>query len=801
MVVSLGNAFSLESLYEEMKGIGPNVYGGAVKATSPTFAPAPSGMPSLLAQWLEATNRQLYTHQAECVEASLVHKSFVLVTPTSSGKTLSFNLATLSHLVDGQSTALYLYPTKALAEDQLQTLQGIDDALHLGLNPRRYDRDTPQADRILIRDTSRIVISNPDGWHIYMTHHAKWEHFYRNLKVVVIDEAHLYSGVKGAHVAQVIRRLRRICNYYGSDPLFFLATATIANPVDHAHALTGLPDVHLINRSGAGSAKRIYLVLDAYTEGGGNRVLQMASDAVYKAAGEYPFQTICFAQSRSMVEKITSTAADQHPGLSIESYRAGYDGDLRAGKEHKLSHGLVRSIVTTSALEVGIDVGSLDVVISAGYPGTLASLRQQVGRVGRSGSAGLAVIILGSDPQSRYFATNPKELILGAPENATASTLNRYVVRDHIRVAASELPLDRHEPFVQESVASRSVFDALVRDQKIMVSPQGTYIAVNASGSPIAPTPLALKLSLGGISNSEVSIIDNSKTDVTVEVVSAERAITTLFPAAVHFHDGTSYAITHCDWPNSKLYATPLSTSDLHTDPVVVRSVRSIATGQIHAGVYARRLVQLSEVSLQNTLVGYKRTRRLISGESEVVTRKLTPQAVTLRSIGVSFALAGGSSSSGGQELFSPAVGHTLAQLFTNVAPLVAHCDPRDIVSIYSDDTVWVVDNRQGGSGVAEQVYARFSSLIRYAHKVLSSCGCTDGCPRCILGGRSNVGTVDMSKGETVKALAMLMALAAHDEAEAAKAAQHTLHAMGSAIGSQNSRPVVSLHIPVASAS
>ncbi|HYM21765.1 MAG TPA: DEAD/DEAH box helicase, partial [Vicinamibacterales bacterium] len=435
-------------------------------AVEAQYAPFPSALDARLTRTLESRGvSQLYTHQAEAIDHALAGRNVVVITPTASGKTLCYNVPVLNAiLTDPSSRALYLFPTKALAQDQLAELQAMCEALDRGDAPSigvfTYDGDTPQDARRTIRGRAHIVLTNPDMVHSgILPHHPRWAKLFENLKYVVIDELHAYRGVFGSHLANVLRRLRRICRHYGSDPVFLCSSATIANPRDLAERLTGR-SFELVDRSGAPRGEKYFVFVNPPVVNHQLGIRRSYLGESRRVAGEFlkrNLQLILFAQSRLTTEVLTTYLKEDFedaPGMPerIRGYRGGYLPLRRREIEKGLREGAVRAVVSTNALELGIDIGALDVAVLAGYPGTIASTWQRAGRAGRRSSRSAAVMVASSAPLDQFVVRNPSYFFDASPERALIDPDNLHILVDHVKCAAFELPFSGSEAFGRHDV-------------------------------------------------------------------------------------------------------------------------------------------------------------------------------------------------------------------------------------------------------------------------------------------------------------------------------------------------------------
>src|SRR5580698_1017285 len=408
------------------------------------FARLPGYLAPALTQALIARGiRQLYSHQAAALEHAEAGRNVVVVTPTASGKTLCYNLPVLNRLfAEPSARAMYLFPTKALAEDQLQEFQGVVDAAGAEIRAFTYDGDTPQDARRAIRERANVVLTNPDMLHAgILPHHTKWAKAFENLRYIVIDELHYYRGVYGSHLANILRRLKRVCEFYGSSPQFICCSATIANPRELAETLSGRP-FELVEQNGAPAGEK-YVVF--YNPPVVNRALGIRRSylnetrRIARELIDRGQQTLVFANSRLATELLLTYLKDDHP--SVRGYRGGYLPKERREIERKLRDGEIRAVVATNALELGIDIGSLDAVVMAGYPGSIASSWQRAGRAGRRQSASLAVLVASSAPLDQYVVEHPEYFFDGSPEHGHINADNLEILINHLKCAAFELPI------------------------------------------------------------------------------------------------------------------------------------------------------------------------------------------------------------------------------------------------------------------------------------------------------------------------------------------------------------------------
>src|SRR5712692_3073355 len=426
-------------------------------AVAARYAPFPGALDERLRRALASRGvSELYTHQAEAIGHALAGRNVVVITPTASGKTLCYNAPVLHAILqDPSSRALYLFPTKVLAQDQLAELHAMSETLAEQIGVFTYDGDTPQDARRTIRSRAHLVLSNPDMVHSgILPHHPRWAKLFENLRYVIIDELHAYRGVFGSHLCNVLRRLRRICRHYGSDPVFLCSSATIANPKELAERLTGQP-FELVEKSGAPRGEKFFVFVNPPVVNHQLGIRRSYLTEARRVASEFlkrSLQIIVFAQSRLATEILTTYLKDDFeslPGAAerIRGYRGGYLPQRRREIEKGLREGAVRAVVSTNALELGIDIGALDVSVMAGYPGTIAATWQRAGRAGRRTSRSAAVMVASSAPIDQFVVRNPSYFFDASPERALIDPDNLHILVDHVKCASFELPFTLDEQF------------------------------------------------------------------------------------------------------------------------------------------------------------------------------------------------------------------------------------------------------------------------------------------------------------------------------------------------------------------
>ncbi len=677
----------------------------------------------------EAGIEDLYSHQARALEAAQ-HGPTIITTGTASGKSLCFQLPTLEVLTaDRTARALYLYPTKALAQDQARALHAF--GLHKSIRPAIYDGDTPRGERAAIRRKSNLILTNPDMLHVgILPHHPSWDELLANLAFVVVDEAHVYRGVFGSHVGNVLRRLRRAAAIHGTDPRFLLASATIANPVELAERLTGLTDFSLIDNDGAPrAAKRIAMWNPPLVD----EKLGLRGSALSEAAELFSelisagARTICFMKSRKGVELILRYAVDRlDPELArrVAPYRAGYTPAQRQDIQRRLTSGDLLGVVATDALELGIDIGELDAAICVTFPGTVASLRQMWGRAGRRGR-GLAVYIAGEDALDQFFCRHPDEFLSRPVEAAILDPHNPEIFAEHLICAAHEAPLTEDD---------QHFFGPYWREHAKELERSG-YLRERATGfvPRRADDYPAARVALRSASADSFVLIDVQSGEV-LGTVEAARAYGTVHDGAVYLHMGRSYRVLELDLKARRALLEPFSEN--YFTQAKRESMTYIERSNDRRETLGVTLT-FGEVVYSETVLGYQRkglqdhaiidfqaldlptvefpTRALWYELDELIATEPFPAELLLGSL------------------------HALEHAQIAVLPLIAMCDRWDIGGLSTNahpqtlgPTIFIYDGHPGGVGITRRGFDQFERLVRDARRLIGECPCESGCPSCI---------------------------------------------------------------------
>jgi DEAD/DEAH box helicase domain-containing protein len=716
------------------------------------YAPFPTTLSKALCDALESRGiQQLYEHQARAFEAARANKHVVVATPTASGKSLCFHLPVLDTLTrEPDSSAIYLYPTKALARDQEADLRGLIADAGLAVPALVYDGDTPGDARRAARERCPIVMTNPDMLHAgILPHHAHWARMLQKLRYVVIDELHTYRGVFGSHVAHVLSRLRRAARFHGADPLFLCATATIGNPREHAARLLGVDEdaIALLDRSGAPRGSRRFFVFNPPVVNAelGIRAstlksaVNLASDLVRARV-----PTIVFGHSRNSVEIMLKYLRDKLAGEALDpeaimAYRGGYLPETRRRVERGLREGTILCVVATNALELGIDIGDLDAVICAGYPGSVAGAYQRFGRAGRRGEASVAVLVASSEPLDQYLANNPGFLFEGAVESARIDPSNTEILIQHLKCAAFELPFVVGERFAGMPPDDTSAALRYLADHGV-VHEGGERFHWAADAYP------ANHVSLRSVGWDNFVIIDTSCGKALGEL-DFRAAPTMLHEQAIYQHDGEQYQVERLDYENHKAFVRPVE-PDYFTTALTHRKVTVI--DETTQGRLGRASVSWGEVSVVEKVVGYKKIKfhtHENAGYGDVRLPDIQMHTTSFW-LTVPEELCGGPA--GRADAIEGMRG--IAVALETVSTLALMCDPRDLGQTLGDKnedaegparggkvpepgfdpTIFLFDNVPSGVGLAERIHERAAELVSSARLLIRSCPCKDGCPLCV---------------------------------------------------------------------
>jgi len=708
---------------------------------------------------------QLYSHQTEAVELIHNHRDVILVTPTASGKTLCYNLPVINRILDEPETrALYIFPTKALAQDQMHEVHSLITDLRTDIKTYTYDGDTPDDARQAIRKQGHVVVTNPDMLHTgILPHHTKWQKLFANLKFVVIDELHIYRGVFGSHLTNVIRRLVRICRFYGQKPVFICCSATVANPKEHAERLLERP-VELIEQSGAPRASKTFIL---YNPPIVNRELGIRQSAMTPARIvatkliENDVQTIIFATSRLNVEILTKYLKDRFSkGKPVDThfvtgYRGGYLPNLRRQIEQGLRDRDVMGVVSTNALELGIDIGDLESCIMVGYPGSIASTWQQAGRAGRRTGHSLAIMIARSNPMDQFIVENPGYFFSQSPEHCRINPDNLLILLQHLKSAAFELPFEKGELFGKENLEELLNY----------LEEKGVLHKVDERWHWTAESYPADEVSLRCINPENVVVVDTTETGShqVIAEVDWDSAFTTVHDDAIYMVESQQYHVDKLDLERKTAYVRKVDV-DYFTDAMTYTNVRVIDS--FSSKQRKETIVEHGEVQVVRKVVGYKKIKfytsenlgygdvslpekdmhttsywftiprdllnRLSYTQADLIDG-LSGLAYSLHHLAAMLLMADlhdidrciGDKS--GEWFVRHGTGSRLITASPKITPGMT-----DIMIDAFDPTVFIFDAYPGGIGFSDLLYEEHDRLLTSARNLIESCPCTHGCPSCV---------------------------------------------------------------------
>jgi DEAD/DEAH box helicase domain-containing protein len=674
---------------------------------------------------------QLYTHQAASFRAVQDGRHVVTVTPTASGKTLCYNLPVLQTLLhDDSARALYLFPTKALAQDQVAELQELANLMEADIKTHTYDGDTPPTVRQAIRNAGHIVVTNPDMLHsAILPHHTKWVKLFENIKFIIIDELHAYRGVFGSHVANVIRRLKRICRFYGSEPQFLCASATIRNPQEHAERLIGEP-VALVDDNGAPAGEK-HMVF--YNPPVVNKQLGIRRSSVLESQKlaalllKSGIQTIVFARSRVRVEILLTYLQElvkrELGTKSIRGYRGGYLPKLRREIERGLRSGEIRGVVSTNALELGIDIGQLQACVLNGYPGSIASTWQQSGRAGRRHGSSVTFLVASSNPLDQYLIQNPDYFLERPPEEARIHPDNLLILLDHIKCAAYELPFEQGDTFGEEKLVDLLEFLA---EEKVLHQ-VGTRWYWMEQAFP------AHNISLRSAAQENFIIIDMTEGHRVIGEVDRFGAPTLIHEEAIYLHEGVQYQVEKLDYAEKKAYVREVNV-DYFTDANLAVELQVLHVDlETKSGPLLR---QYGELSVRSKPTIFKKIR--LRTHENIGSGPIHLPEEELQTTGYWFSFSEEETAKrSANDMQMALLG--LANVLVHLAPLHLMCDPMDIRVIpqvkalhTKRPTIYFYDRYPGGIGLSQRLYEIHGELLEEAARLIQGCGCLSGCPACV---------------------------------------------------------------------
>jgi DEAD/DEAH box helicase domain-containing protein len=703
------------------------------------YAEFPDGLHPKLREVLARRGiERLYVHQREAYDAAAAGRHVVVVTPTASGKTLCYNLPVLDGILkDPDARALYLFPTKALSQDQLAELHGTVEALGADIGTFTYDGDTPQDARKAIRARAHVVVTNPDMLHkAVLPHHTKWVKLLENLRYVVIDELHYYRGVYGSHLANILRRMRRICEFYGSKPQFVCSSATIANPKALAETLTG-EEFTAVERNGAPAGERYFVFLNPPVV---NRQLGIRRSYLHEARRiaqeliERGQQTLVFCNNRLATEILVTylkDACERLPmgGEMVRGYRGGYLPKERREIERLLRDGAIRAVVATNALELGIDIGSLDGVVMAGYPGTIASTWQRAGRAGRRQTASLVVLVASSAPLDQFIVEHPDYFFGQPPESAHANPDNLEILINHLKCAAFELPVTGGEKFGPHDTSELCGF---LRENGLLHHSGGAWHWTS-------DTYPADAISLRSVSSDNFVVVDETGEPRVIAELAFPAALEELHEKAIYLHEARQYQVERFDYENRKAYVRRVE-CDYYTDAIEYTQVKELDRFDSVevAGAHARH----GEVRVNRQVVGFKKIKfytneNVGAGHLSLPETEMHTTAFWLHFPAAFLAQLPNLTPT---EKQAGLIG--ICAAFRAVGALLLMCDPRDLGVALTEDieakprayepSLFLYDDYPGGVGLSAPLHASAGKLIAMSGELIRKCACESGCPSCV---------------------------------------------------------------------
>lgn len=678
--------------------------------------------------------QKLYIHQAEAYRHIENGKNVVMVTPTASGKTLGYNLPVLNEILrDHEARALYLFPTKALSQDQYSELHDLVNILDVDIRTYTFDGDTPVSARQAIRRAGHIVITNPDMLHQgILPHHTIWLKLFENLRFVVIDELHYYRGVFGSHLANVVRRLKRIARFYGSNPRFICCSATIANPKELAEKIVEEP-FELVDDNGAPRGCKHFILYNpplVDKQLGIRRSVLKEVNRISKNFLETGVQSIVFARSRVRVEVLTRYLKEQARTLKvgekrIRGYRGGYLPLERREIEKGLRSGEILGVVSTNALELGIDIGQLDVSILAGYPGSIASAWQQAGRAGRRSKTSVAIMIASSSPLDQYIINHPEYFFEKSPEHGIVDPDNLLILMSHLKCAAFEIPFLKDEMF--SPIATGEILEYLA-EKNVLRESGGKYHWM----SEIYP---AEEVSLRSASPDNVVIIDTTDEERVIGETDLFSSQMLVHQEAIYMHGSRQYHVDQLDWERKKAYVRQVEV-DYYTDAITKTDIKVLNVDEEKE--FSDLLLAYGEINVNSVTTGYKKIK-LFTHENVGAGRVFLPEMEMATSAAwLEFPENMAKNLSLEESELSSAL-QAIANTLRNIAPVYLMCDPADIRALpmvrspfSQKPTIYLYDNFPGGVGLSFKLFNDPIPTLQGCLELVKSCECESGCPSCM---------------------------------------------------------------------
>ncbi|MBL7095318.1 DEAD/DEAH box helicase [candidate division KSB1 bacterium] len=699
------------------------------------FAEFPKSIHSdLVEKFQQRSIKKLYSHQASAIEAILKGKNVVVVTPTASGKTLCYNIPVLNNLIENpEARAIYLFPTKALSQDQLNELYDISKELDRNIKTFTFDGDTPASARKAIRTAGHIVITNPDMLHQgILPHHTKWIKLFENLKYVVVDEVHHYRGVFGSHLANIIRRLKRICKFYGSDPQFICCSATIGNPKELSEKIIE-SEIELIDNNGAPRGEKHFILYNPPVVNVELGIRKSVVNETQKLAAKFlnaNVQTIVFARSRLRVEILVTYLKERMKKFKksaklIRGYRGGYLPLERRAIEKGLRSGEILGVVSTNALELGIDIGQLSVCVMAGYPGTIISSWQQAGRAGRRAETSVAILVASSAPLDQFIINHPEYFFGKSPETGIVDPNNLIILMSHLKCAAFELPFEDNEQFGLDATHDMLSY---LEENGVLHHAENRWHWM----SEIYP---AQEISLRSASPENFVIIDTTYDDRVIGEVDYFSASQLIYQDAIYIHESKQFHVDKLDWDRRKAYVHEVEVdhyTDAHTD-TNLKVLDVFEDKPVKGGTKAYGEVSVITVATKYKKIKFHTHENIGMGPIHLPELEMHTTSYWLEFDGdtaVSLKIS--------EAEMADAL-KALANVLGNVAPFYIMADPGDLRTIpmikstfSKKPTIYIYDAYPGGVGFSRKLFYVHDDLLKAAKQLILECPCKAGCPSCI---------------------------------------------------------------------
>ena len=699
------------------------------------FADYPSSVsPDLIQKYQERGIKKLYSHQAAAIDAILQNKNVVVVTPTASGKTLCYNIPVLNELIKNpEARALYLFPTKALSQDQLNELHDISSALDRNIKTYTFDGDTPASARKAIRTAGHIVVTNPDMLHQgIMPHHTKWIKLFENLKYIVIDEVHQYRGVFGSHLANILRRLKRICSFYGSTPQFICCSATIGNPKELTEKILN-KEVELINNNGAPRGEKHFILYNPPVVNAELGIRRSVVNESQKLAAKFlnsNIQTIVFARSRLRVEILVTYLKElmkkykKSPKL-VRGYRGGYLPLERRNIEKGLRSGEILGVVSTNALELGIDIGQLSVCVMAGYPGTIISSWQQAGRAGRRAETSVAILVASSAPIDQFIINHPEYFFGKSPETGIVDPDNLIILMSHLKCGAFELPFEDGEQFGLDATGDMLAY---LEENGVLHHAENRYHWT----SEIYP---AQEISLRSASPENFVIIDTTRDERVIGEVDYFGASQLIYEDAIYIHESKQFHVDKLDWDRRKAYVHEVEV-DHYTDAHTETNLKVLDVFENKALDNVGKAY--GEVSVTTVATAYKKIKFHTHENIGMGNIHLPELEMHTTAYWIEFNEKIHERLKISQDNMGFAL-RALANVLGNVAPFYVMADPGDLRTVpmvkatfTKKPTIYIYDAYPGGVGFSRKLFYVHDDILKAARQLIQECPCKTGCPSCV---------------------------------------------------------------------